>query len=59
MVRLIQVNLREMAVLGGTLHLDLVLQPPQPRDMRTRLTITVRKSVELTPVEIRVVRATI
>ncbi|XP_034248575.1 axonemal 84 kDa protein [Thrips palmi] len=36
-----EVNLREMAVLGGTLHLDLALQPPQPRDMRTRLTITV------------------
>lgn len=40
----LQVNLREMAVLGGTLHLDLALQPPQPRDMRTKLTITVRKS---------------
>ena len=38
-------NLRKVAVLGGSLHLDLVLQPPQPRDLRTRLTLTVRKSI--------------
>ncbi|XP_052125002.1 dynein axonemal intermediate chain 7 homolog isoform X2 [Frankliniella occidentalis] len=44
-----EVNLREIAVLGGTLHLDLVMQPPQPRDMRTRLTITWRAPTRCSP----------
>lgn len=36
-----EVNLRKYCVLGGVLHLDLLEQPPQPRDLRGKYVITV------------------
>jgi hypothetical protein len=38
-----ELNLRKMAVLGGVLHLDLLQQPPQPRELNKNLSLTVRK----------------
>lgn len=36
-----EVNLRKCCVLGGVLHLDLLDQPPQPRDLSGKYVITV------------------
>ncbi|XP_059490926.1 dynein axonemal intermediate chain 7-like [Neocloeon triangulifer] len=36
-----ELNLRKMAVLGGVLHLDLLEQPPQPRELNKNLSLTV------------------
>lgn len=38
-----EVNLRKCCVLGGVLHLDLLDQPPQPRDLSGKYIITVCK----------------
>jgi hypothetical protein len=38
-----ELNLRKMAVLGGVLHLDLLQQPPQPRELNKNLSLTVCK----------------
>jgi hypothetical protein len=36
-----ELNLRKMAILGGVLHLDLIQQPPQPRELNKNLSLTV------------------
>ncbi|CAB3386400.1 Hypothetical predicted protein [Cloeon dipterum] len=36
-----ELNLRKMTVLGGVLHLDLLEQPPQPREFNKNLSLTV------------------
>ena len=38
-----ELNLRKMAILGGVLHLDLIQQPPQPRELNKNLSLTVRE----------------
>ncbi|XP_077263011.1 dynein axonemal intermediate chain 7 homolog [Temnothorax americanus] len=35
-----EINLRKYRILGGALHIDLVYQPPQPKDMRKDITLT-------------------
>ncbi|XP_065336687.1 dynein axonemal intermediate chain 7 homolog [Cloeon dipterum] len=35
-----ELNLRKMTVLGGVLHLDLLEQPPQPREFNKNLSLT-------------------
>ncbi|XP_043285673.1 dynein axonemal intermediate chain 7 homolog [Venturia canescens] len=35
-----EVNLRKYAILGGVYHIDLVHQPPQPKDMRRNIFLT-------------------
>lgn len=48
MVRVTQpteLNLRKFAVLGGVLHLDLLEQPPQPRELGRHLALTVCKYI--------------
>ncbi|KAF4530329.1 hypothetical protein B566_EDAN015490 [Ephemera danica] len=42
-----ELNLRKFAVLGGVLHLDLLEQPPQPRELSKHLALTVRKHPHL------------
>lgn len=36
-----ELNLRKMVILGGVLHLDLIQQPPQPRELNKNLSLTV------------------
>lgn len=38
-----EINLRKYAILGGVCHVDLVHQPPQPKDMRRNIFVTTRK----------------
>jgi hypothetical protein len=40
-----ELNLRRMAILGGVLHLDLIQQPPQPRELNKNLSLTVRELI--------------
>ncbi|XP_018354810.1 PREDICTED: protein CASC1-like [Trachymyrmex septentrionalis] len=35
-----EINLRKYRILGGVLHIDLVYQPPQPKDMRRDIMLT-------------------
>ncbi|XP_028046208.1 axonemal 84 kDa protein [Monomorium pharaonis] len=35
-----EINLRKYKILGGVLHIDLVYQPPQPKDMRKDIMLT-------------------
>ncbi|KAG5327383.1 AXP83 protein, partial [Pseudoatta argentina] len=35
-----EINLRKYKILGGVLHIDLVYQPPQPKDMRRDIMLT-------------------
>ncbi|KAL0103229.1 hypothetical protein PUN28_017511 [Cardiocondyla obscurior] len=35
-----EINLRKYRILGGVLHIDLVYQPPQPKDMTKNMTLT-------------------
>lgn len=35
-----EINLRKYRILGGALHIDLIYQPPQPKDMRRNITLT-------------------
>jgi hypothetical protein len=43
-----ELNLRKMAILGGVLHLDLIQQPPQPRELNKNLSLTVRELMSCT-----------
>ena len=38
-----EINLRKYAILGGIYHIDLVYQPPQPKDMRRNIFLTTRR----------------
>lgn len=35
-----EINLRKYRLLGGVLHIDLVYQPPQPKDMKKDIMLT-------------------
>lgn len=35
-----EINLRKYRILGGALHIDLVYQPPQPKDMQRDIMLT-------------------
>ncbi|XP_011313857.1 axonemal 84 kDa protein-like isoform X2 [Fopius arisanus] len=35
-----EINLRKYAILGGVFHIDLIYQPPQPKDMRRDIFLT-------------------
>lgn len=35
-----EINLRKYKILGGALHIDLIYQPPQPKDMRRDIMLT-------------------
>lgn len=37
-----EVNLRKYKILGGVYHIDLLYQPPQPKDMRREIFLTTR-----------------
>lgn len=38
-----EINLRKYKILGGALHIDLIYQPPQPKDMRRDIMLTTCK----------------
>lgn len=35
-----EINLRKYVILGGIYHIDLIYQPPQPKDMRRDIFLT-------------------
>lgn len=37
-----EINLRKYKILGGVYHIDLIYQPPQPKDMRGNIFLTTR-----------------
>lgn len=40
-----EINLRKYRILSGVIHIDLIYQPPQPKDMGRDVMLTTRKLI--------------
>lgn len=38
-----EINLRKYKIVGGVIHIDLIYQPPQPKDMGRDVMLTTRE----------------